>query len=210
MIGETFGRWTVIGTGGPRRWVCRCECGAQATVFTSNLKRGLSRSCGCAPRRPAPVKHGHTANGETSREYRVWSAMIARCHNPHAPNFSLYGGRGITVCDRWRVSFEAFLADVGPRPAGASIDRIDNDRGYEPGNCRWATAREQASNRRNNHRVTLGGETRTITEWARMVGISDTAFLARLRRGETAPAILRPSTRAHSSQASIFDAIGGT
>lgn len=136
-------------------------------------------------------KHGHSWEGGASREYRSWQSMIARCLNPKAPNYAQYGGRGIAVCERWR-DFRNFLADMGPRPDDASLDRIDGKGGYEPANCRWATASEQNANRSTAHMITIDGETQTVTEWARRVGISDTGFLHRVRRGLTGQALLRP------------------
>ncbi len=118
--------------------------------------------------------------GVVTPEYRSWLSMKTRCRNPKAPNFHLYGGRGIAVCKRW-LSFESFLADMGYRPPGTSLDRVDNALGYFRENCRWSTAKEQASNRRNNRLITIGYETLTLTEWARRAGISDTAMLYRVR-----------------------------
>lgn len=109
--------------------------------------------------------HGQTAGGH-SPEYRVWSHMRRRCGDPGHKNYALYGGRGIKVCARWEADFAAFLSDMGPRPRGTSLDRIDTNRGYEPGNCRWATQKEQTRNKRTNRLVTFRGETKCIGEWA--------------------------------------------
>lgn len=115
-------------------------------------------------------------------EYFAWRAMIKRCNSPAWHRW--YGGRGITVCARWRESFAAFLADVGARPgAGYSLDRVDNDRGYEPDNVRWATRREQMRNTRANRRITVGGTTRTLAEWAERAGLRPHAVLDRVKRG---------------------------
>lgn len=121
--------------------------------------------------------------------------MVARCTNPKAPNFHAYGGAGVRVCAAWR-DFTAFLRDMGPRPIGTSIDRIDNRKGYQPGNCRWATPTEQATNRGTTHWLTINGETKSLTAWARQIGISDTGLLARVRLGQQPPRLLRPSNRA--------------
>jgi hypothetical protein len=144
ITGKRFDRWFVLERAGRRRkrWLCRCICGAERAVHGSRLRNGTSRSCGCLRRR-----HGHSGNGKKrkpSRTYKSWESMHWRCNDLQNPN---YGGRGITVCARWR-KFENFLADMGKRPRGKTLDRIDPDGNYEPGNCRWATPTEQYFNRR--------------------------------------------------------------
>lgn len=195
VVGVRFGRLVVTQANG-RELVCACDCGVTFTADRSNVRSGGTRSCGCLAVETARANgkttttHGHA--GRRSPEYSSWSAMITRCLNPRAPNFAEYGGRGITVCDRWR-NFALFLDDMGPRPRGKTLDRIDGSRGYEPGNCRWATGREQQENRRTARMLTIGDETRCVTEWARRAGISDTAMLYRVRRGVAGTALLRPS-----------------
>lgn len=122
---------------------------------------------------PTPQKHGHARNKTVgvTPEYRTWTAMKSRCHSPTNDTYATYGGRGIAVCQRWRDSFEAFLADMGPRPIGASLDRIDGTGNYEPGNCRWATQVVQQNNRSNNVRVRYRGEEVTLKEVARRTGV---------------------------------------
>lgn len=151
-----------------------------------NLGKYCSRSCWS---RGTNTRHGLTQ----SPTWRSWCSMKARCQNPQAPNFALYGGRGITVCERWQV-FEAFLEDMGLRVAGTSLDRIDNDGNYEPGNCRWATNETQGRNRRTNRLVTVGDETLTLTEWSQRSGIPNSTLFQRLENG-VAPeeAIATPS-----------------
>ena len=150
------------------------------------LRSGRSLSCGCRPRFGA-IKHGHSLRGQNSPEYRAWVDIISRCTNPKCPRWADYGGRGIGVCDRWRENFAAFLGDVGARPSRRhSIDRIDNERGYEPGNCRWATDVQQQRNRRNNLLLTHRGETRPLVEWVGISGISKTTIRRRLQHGWTA------------------------
>lgn len=130
--------------------------------------------------------HGQAPRGRKTPEYRIWCGMVTRCTNRRLACAHNYALRGITICERWRGSFAAFLADVGPRPSpGHSIDRIDNDRGYEPGNCRWATAAEQQRNTRRNKLLTLNGRTMCVADWAAELGISRYTIFDRLRRGYT-------------------------
>ena len=154
MSGRVFGRLTVLAraenSGTRTRWLCRCECGVEKPFQGGDLRVGKVVSCGCF-RHEVHTRHG--LHG--TREYGIWSGMIARCTNPSNTAFGYYGARGITVCDEWRSSFESFLEHIGPRPSPKhSVDRINNDGNYEPGNVRWATAKEQANNKRqaNQHR----------------------------------------------------------
>lgn len=138
------------------------------------------------PKQKKKEFHGHAANGSRSREYAAWADMIQRCHNCGNRRYAAYGGRGITVCDRWRNSFAAFISDMGPRPSpGHSLDRIDNNRGYEPSNCRWATMKTQGRNRCTNRLLTVNGETKTVAEWVENAGINRSTFAKRMRKGMT-------------------------
>ncbi len=131
-------------------WNCICECGHQIIALGYNLSNGNTQSCGCwnDAVRASHRSHGQTRHGRQTGEYRSWLGAKRRCFNPKAHNFKYYGGRGITMCDRWKNSFEAFFKDMGPRPPGTSIDRIDTNGHYEPGNAKWSTPTEQARNRR--------------------------------------------------------------
>lgn len=159
-IGRTFGRLQVIGyrTGGHDTiYQCRCECGSVVDLIYSNVRRGNTKSCGCWK-----VEHGyltgkaHVRHGMShTRTYRTWISIRRRCTLRTHKDYQWYGARGISVCDRWNSSFESFLADMGEAPEGMSIDRINNNGDYEPGNCKWSTATEQNQNRRPS------------SEWAR-------------------------------------------
>ncbi len=160
-----------------------CErCDAPFLAKPSAHRRFCSQSCAIATRNERTARHGLTR----SPEWEAWNCMRDRCLNQNLPSWPGYGGRGITVCDVWRDSFEAFYAYVGQRPSpDYSLDRIDNNRGYEPDNVRWSTRTEQGRNKRNNHLLTLDGETRCVSEWAEVIGIRATTLFRRIRKGWT-------------------------
>lgn len=177
MTGQRFASVVAIApadkcSSGDVRWSFRCDCGSTFTTNGYAVRCGRVISCpACAAERSrlASVKHGETE----SAEFKIWTGMLTRCFNTHAKAYENYGGRGITVCDRWRNDFPAFLADMGRRPSPRhSVERKDNDGNYEPNNCVWATREEQGRNKRNNVRVTIDGVTRTLVEWAEISGLS--------------------------------------
>lgn len=157
LVGQVFGRLAVLerygSSNGRVNWLCRCQCGKLHEAVSNALVSGHTQSCGCwrdERNRATPVVHGHAlrATGK-SPTYYSWQAMLLRCNNPVSKSYKDYGGRGITICDRWHT-FENFLADMGERPAKRTLDRIKVNGNYEPGNCRWATGKEQAMNTQKN------------------------------------------------------------
>ena len=165
------------------KWACRCDCGRSTVVTSASLGGGHTLSCGCGTIdavRAARFKHGHSKSGgggRPSKTYTTWMSMITRCRRPHR----LYSDRGISVCDRWSV-FANFLADMGERPDGMTIDRVDSNKNYEPGNCRWATPLEQGNNTRSCRFLTLRGVTKTLRQWSRCLGMSASGIAQRIDR----------------------------
>lgn len=192
MTGQRFVRWTVLSlaprTGkGQSRWLCRCDCGTEKILLGDRLRNGLTRSCGCLKIEEHTARlttHGHAGAGERrDPTYRSWSSMKNRCTNPVDPKYPDYGGRGIKVCQRWLDDYTAFLADMGQRPEGCTIERLNVHGNYEPGNCTWATPTTQARNRRNSRLIDFQGEKRTIAEVSEMTGIKQTTLSHRLGSG---------------------------
>lgn len=165
LLGREFGNLKVIHEypPGEKLCLCRCDCGTETKVIRGQLLSGKTKSCGCLLLN-GPVRHGHARSGHHSKTYRTWSQMIYRCSNPEDDSFKHYGGRGIKVCPRW-ADFENFLADMGERPDGVTIERVDNNGNYEPSNCRWASAKDQCRNRRSNRIFTINGTTACLAEF---------------------------------------------
>lgn len=175
-------------------------CGSEFAPQPGNAARGRGLYCShsCAGH-TATATHGETRDRKLSPEYQAWKNLKSRCLNPKRSDYHHYGGRGITVCGTWVSSFDAFLEDVGRRPSGIhTLERINNDKNYEPGNCRWATRREQAKNRRSNVWVTLDGTTRCLSDWAAFLEISYLTVWKRLRRGQTVERALQTPLRVTS------------
>lgn len=194
LLGQRFGRLLVIASALSRRnlsgnldkyWLCRCDCGVEKEIVGNSLRRKKSptRSCGCyAKANMSKVKktHGHTTTRAGTPTYRSWTSMKGRCTNPNYTGYNHYGGAGIEVCNRWLDSFEAFLEDMKERPLGTTLDRKDNSKGYEPDNCRWATAKEQTVNRAITKELEYQGRAYTLPDLAKHVGVGDDALRHRI------------------------------
>lgn len=201
LRGQRFGRLTVVERvetlkAGETRWLCRCSCGRETITTTGRLRRGTCRSCGCLHSEAAKAQgHASMKHGATgSRLHRIWTNMKTRCRNKKNSNYPRWGGRGIAVCDEWLNDFSAFQAWAlanGYRE-GLTLDRIDNNGGYSPENCRWTTAAMQANNRRSSRRISCWGETHTLGEWSRKLGISACTLFYRLRRLPPEKAFMLP------------------
>lgn len=207
LDGQSFGRLTVLSKSAPARdgrsrWDCRCACGTLKTITGSALSQGSTRSCGCLQRET--IGNIRRIHGRSfTHEYYCWSSARDRCVNPNNKRFHRYGGRGITMCEDWAGSFAVFFRDIGPADEPRmTLERIDNDRGYEPGNVRWATFREQANNTVRNHNLTYLGRTMSISAWEREIGVQYGMVKHRIHRGWsvedalTKPSHWRPTSKA--------------
>jgi len=195
-IGDKFGLLTVIdgpfdiasGDRSSPAWLCRCSCKNRNHTLSGHhsLVDGKAKSCGCVARLKSSVrlKRQGTHGMSNTPLYWVWTSMIARCTNPNQRAYASYGGRGIMVCDRW-LKFIEFYRDMGHAPAGMSLDRIDNNKGYSPENCRWATQIEQMNNIRANRILECDGQRHTVAQWSRITGIKTMTILSRLSRGSS-------------------------
>ncbi|EDW0964039.1 hypothetical protein ACKGF3_000097 [Salmonella enterica] len=191
-IGQQFGRWTVLCPSEPkthtdkfgtvrtkRKWKCICSCGTERSVLEHSLRHGLSVSCGCFNKEVSSIK-GRTHGLTETAEYVAWQCMRQRVKNPNNRRRKSYSGRGIDICERWD-DFTNFLADMGQRPSNNhSIDRVDNNKGYSPENCRWATPKEQMANRRKSLYVDYKGERMVMSELARRCGIPANTLRSRI------------------------------
>lgn len=195
-IGTTFGRWRVVSFAGQsayhnRLWQCACSCGKVGIVLGKSLRNGNSQSCGCLRIErtiESRTKHGTLHYGEPNPpEYTAWSNMISRCENSKHHQYKDYGGRGISIWEPWRHSFGNFFAYIGKRPSSKhTLDRINNNLGYMPGNIRWATWKEQQRNRRSNKRLMHMGVVKTQIEWAEHLGMSPEKLKDQIENGDLA------------------------
>jgi hypothetical protein len=216
-VGEKFGRLVVVAFHhrGSRResfWLCECACGQRTVAAWGNLRSGDIKSCGCLHDEVAGDAR-RTHGKSKTRTYLIWKTMVKRCSNRNDQKWDRYGGRGIKVCDSWRSSFENFLADMGEAPTGKSIDRYpDNDGHYEPGNCRWATAKQQSRNTSKNLVIEVDGERKPLCDWAVNSPVTAQTISYRLKRGMSpSDAVNQPSRTfrsptGRSKQSEVVDA----
>jgi len=207
LVGRKFNRLTVVSysheTGkNIKVWNCVCECGGTTKSRGSGLKNGTSKSCGCLKvekaKIPKPKTHGEGGTVNRTTEYQTWVNIKLRCRDKNNP---IYGGRGIKVCERWLNSFEDFLADMGRKPSPAhSIERTENNGNYEPSNCKWATRKEQADNRRSNVILTHNGQSMNVKQWAEHTGINERTIYSRLNRGASHSEALDPFIQTNESR----------
>lgn len=174
------------------KWLCRCDCGKMVERLAHHLLKGKHPSCGCMLKKvraeiPKRKRHGMTG----SPEYGVWQSMIQRCTNPNNRNYHRYGGRGILICERW-MKFDNFFEDMGFRPVGKWIDRLDNNAGYFPENCAWRTREEQMNNLEKSRILEAFGKKKTVAQWSRELGINRATLFKRIRMGWTGEKILSP------------------
>ena len=191
LTGQVFGRLTAISVFGKNKygktlWHCSCECGSVTLVSTGDLRSGNTKSCGCG-QKSALIARVEQRKAEAvgslhPRAQSAWRHMLERCEKPDSDDYQWYGARGISVCERWH-DLRAFIDDMGDPPPGMTLDRIDVDGNYEPGNCRWATYKQQARNRRNNVRVQHGGVSVTIAELSEASGVPASTIYSRVSRG---------------------------
>lgn len=191
--GTVYSRLTVVGDApsgpcGAARFRCVCVCGTERIIYANSLKSGTTKSCGCLAIEKA-TKHGHINKKRPSKEYVSWAGMIARCTYEKHNRYKYYGGRGIKVCDRWN-DFRNFLADMGERPKGNSLDRVDINKDYCPENCRWADNRTQARNKSTSHYFTFNGETIHQYDWEDRLSLKRGSLRNRVRLGWSIERIL--------------------
>ncbi len=210
--GQRFERLTVLRfhdtfckTGKARvRWVCLCDCGKEVIVRGESLQCKNTRSCGCLEKELTSRRSRIHGRSDTPL-FRVWATMISRCHNPNTKSFPRYGGRGISVCERWRHSFVNFLSDMGERPTKKhSIERKENSGDYTPENCVWATSKQQSRNTRRNHFLTIDGVCKIIQDWSEESGVSQSVICHRInhRKWEPRAAVFTPMERSTRSKSS--------
>lgn len=205
LTGKKFNRLFIIGFAGVHgrngTWFCKCDCAKILALPTARLTSGQTKSCGCWAKEEVSKRmttHGHSTINGKSGAYGSWNAMISRCNCKGDQAYNKYGGSGVKVCDRW-LKFENFLADMGHRPDGKTLDRIENSKGYSKSNCRWATKTEQANNRRKNRLLEFSGKIQSLSQWSKEKGIPTSTLSGRLSKGWPIEKALTISIKQHES-----------
>lgn len=196
-VGDRYGMWQVLefshkGNYGRLYWLCQCDCGTIKSTGGPGLLKGESTNCGCKGRN---FQHGMTK----TRTFKTWDSMLQRCFNKNSPDYKRYGEKGITVCERW-LAFENFYEDMGERPEGTSLDRIDNNKGYSKENCKWSNRSEQQRNKSNSRWIDYKGEQKMLLDVSKEVGIPYDLLLRRVNRGLTGSALFAPSRSKKTSR----------
>ena len=183
LFGMRFGRLIVLSMAQRGTWLCRCDCGKEKIILANSLRTGRTKSCGCL-RSEMLTERNYRHGFERTRLHSIWRGMRQRCHNQNRPCYQYYGGRGIKICPEWNsfVVFRNWAMNNGYKD-DLTIDRIDSNGSYGPSNCRWATRKEQADNRRCNIKITYNGETRTLTEWSQQLQMSASKIRDRIKHG---------------------------
>lgn len=213
LTGQKFGRWTVLKFDHIDElhrtfWKCICDCNNKRVVVGQNLKSGTSKSCGCLSneiRKISCLTHGNSRKNNRSKEYTAWASAKTRCYNKNTKGYCNYGGRGIIMCNSWINSFEEFLKDMGKCPEGHTLERKNNNKGYNPENCTWATRKVQANNNRRCHLITFDNKTLNKEQWANLIGISRNTFCSRLRNGWTMEEIINTPVRKWNRNKDVYN-----
>jgi hypothetical protein len=212
FVGRKFNRLEAVRfvgmQGSGQLWEFKCDCGGSKTILMKNVEKGITGSCGCLHHEMLlrrNTKHGQNTRANRHPMYGVWCGMLARCHNPNRKSYPDYGGRGITVCERWHT-FQNFFDDMSATyQRGLMIERVDNEKGYCPENCVWETRKVQNNNKRNVRRITFNGKTLTRQEWANEIGGNERIITTRLRRGWSEErAVSTPAGAIGSNQAGMI------
>jgi len=189
LTGKKFGRLSVIKQTGKDKnghslWLCKCDCGKEKIILGISLQSGCTKSCGCLKKeldKKRNLKHNHAQRGKVSKTYNSWVHMIQRCTNPNCEIYKHYGGRGIKVCKRW-LKFENFLEDIGEIPKGLTLDRVDNNKGYSPKNCKLSTIKEQSRNKRNNILIPFNDGFLCLKDYCKIKNLNYSTVLWRLNK----------------------------
>jgi len=203
LTGKTFNQLTIIHKNGTDKygkpmWFCECTCGNTKTILGTSIRNGSTKSCGCL-RKKQLSQRVKTHGLSKTVEYKIWKGIKKRCFNSSCKAFPNYGGRGITICDIWKNDAQAFIDYIGSRPSNEySIERINNNKNYEPGNIKWATRQEQNGNQRSNRLITIKDKTKNVAQWGKISPVATSTIYSRLNKGwPPEDAVFKKSTTSH-------------